>query len=172
LLQVSLTSFQVSPGIGQSEFFYSWVVTAYAIGEMTFALVYAYLYNVVPYTYIFLSLTVSYILGYLLCALSSCGWVILVARFLIGAVSVLGESAFYVYVAEREVDYETAYNVTRGRMDDADRSKKQRRLKEKMYAYRAIGAGTANLIGTGTLVYWFTFSDDPLLISVAIKIYI
>jgi len=147
-----LTSFQVPPGIDQSEFFYSWVVTAYGIGEVTFALVYSGLYNVVPYTYIFLTLVVSYTLGYLLYAVTSCGWVILVARFLIGAVSVLGESAFFVYVAEREVDYETAYNATRGQMNDVDRRKKQRSLKEKMYAYRAVGAGTAYLIGTGTLL--------------------
>jgi len=147
-----LTSFQVPPGIGQSEFFYSWVVTAYGIGEVTFALVYSGLYNVVPYTCIFLTLIVSYILGYLLYAVASCGWVILVARFLIGVISVLGESAFFVYVAEREVDYETAYNATRGRMDDVDGRKKQRSLKEKMYVYRAIGAGTAYLIGTGTLL--------------------
>jgi len=147
-----LTSFQVPPGIDQSEFFYSWVVTAYGIGEVTFALVYSGLYNVVPYTCIFLTLIVSYILGYLLYAVASCGWVILVARFLIGVISVLGESAFFVYVAEREVDYETAYNATRGRMDDVDGRKKQRSLKEKMYVYRAIGAGTAYLIGTGTLL--------------------
>ena len=146
-----MTSFQVPPGIDQSEFFYSWVVTAYGIGEVTFSLVYAGLYNVVPYTYIFLTLVVSYILGYLLYAVASSGWVILVARFLIGGISVLGESAFFVYIAEREVDYEAAYYATRGRVDDVDRSKKQRSLKEKMYAYRAIGAGTAFLIGTGTL---------------------
>ena len=149
---VPLISLQVPPGLGRSEFFYSWVVTASSIGEVTFALVYAGLYNVVPYTFVFLSLIVSYILGYLLHAVTSCGWVILVARFLIGGLSVLVDSAFYVYVAEREVDYEAAYYATRGRMDDVDGSKKQRSLKEKMYAYRTIGAGTAFLIGTGTLV--------------------
>ena len=151
-LAVYMTSLQVPPGLGQSEFFYSWVVTAFSIGEVTFALVYTGLYNVVPYTYVFLSLIVSYILGYLLYAVASSGWEILVARFLIGGLSVLGESAFYVYVAEREVDYEIAYYATRGRMDDVDGSKKPKSLKEKMYAYRTVGTGTAFLIGTGTLV--------------------
>jgi len=60
-------------------------------------------------------------------------------RFLIGGLSVLVESALYVYVADRELDYETAYYATRGRMDDVDGSKKQRSLKEKMYAYRYLG---------------------------------
>ena len=125
-------------------------MTAYSIGEVTFALVYAYLFHVVPYAYIFLSLIVSYILGSILYAVASSGWMIFVARFLVGGSCVLGESVFYVYVAEREVDYERAYYATQDRMDDVDGSKKQRKLKEKMYAYRTIGVGTAFLIGSGT----------------------
>ena len=146
-----LASPQVLPGLGQSEFFYSWVVNSYSIGEMTFALVYAYLFHVVPYTYIFLSLTVSYILGSLLYAVASYGWAILVARFLVGGSSVITQAAFYVYVADREVDYETVNYATQDHMDDTDGSNKERKLKEKMYAYRALTVGTAELIGTGTV---------------------
>ena len=141
--------FQVPPGLGQSEFFYSWVVTAYSIGEVTFALVYAYLFHVVPYAYIFLSLIVSYVLGSLIYAVTSSGLTILAGRFLVGGSAIALQSAFFVYVAEREVDYETAYYAAQDRMDDADGSKEHRKLKERMYAYRVIGIGTADMIGTG-----------------------
>ena len=147
-----LTFLQIFPGLGQSEFFYSGVVTAYSIGEVTFALVYAYLFHVVPYTYIYLSLLMSYILGSVLYAVASHGWMILVARFLVGGCSVINQSTFYVYVAEREVDYEAAYYAAQGEMVDADRNKKGRMLKEKMYAYRILGIGAVGLIGTGTVV--------------------
>ena len=146
-----LTSLQVLPGLGQSEFFYSWVVNAHSFGEVIFSLVYASLFHVVPYIYIFLSLIMSYMLGSLLYAVASQGWMILVSRFLDGGSSVIAQVAFYVYVAGREVDYETAYYATQDCMDDAVRSNKQRKLKEKMYAYRALAIGTAELIGTGTV---------------------
>jgi len=125
-------------------------VTTYSIGEVTFALVYAYLFHVVPYTYIFLSCIMNYILGSLLYAVASSGLVILAARFLVGGSSIVLQSAFFVYVAEREVEYETAYYAAQGHMDDADGSKEQIKLKERMYAYRVLGVGTSDLIGTGT----------------------
>ena len=116
-----------------------------------FSLIYAYLFHVVPYAYIFLSLIMSYILGSILYAVASHGWMILVARFLDGGSSVIAQVAFYVYVAEREVDYETAYYATQDHMDNAYKNKKQRKLKEKMYAYRSLAVGIAELIGTGTV---------------------
>ena len=124
-------------------------MTAFSIGEVTFALVYAYLFHVVPYAYIFLSLIVSYVLSSILYAVASSGWMIFVARFLVGGSSIMCESALYVYVAEREVDYERAYHATQDNMDDAGGSKKQRKLKEKMYSYRTICVGAASLIGAG-----------------------
>jgi len=144
---------QISPGLGQSEFFYSGVVTGYSIGEVTFALVYAYLFHVVPFTYIYLSLMMSYILGSLLYAVPSSGWMILVSRFLVGGSSVINQAVFFVYVAEREVDYETAYYSAQDHKDDAGRSMKRRMLKEKMYAYRILGIGAVDLIGTGIVVH-------------------
>ena len=126
-------------------------MNAYSIGAVTFGLVYAYLLHVVPYTYIFLSLIVSYILGSVLYAVASHGWMILVARFLVGGASVITQAAFYVYIAEREGDYETAYYATQDHIDDTDGSKKQRKLKEKMYSYRTLAVGIAELIGTGTV---------------------
>ena len=148
-----MTHFQV-PGFGQSEFFYSWVVAAYSIGEVTLAVVYAYLFHVVPYTYIFLSLITSYILGSLLYAVASSGWMILIARFLVGGSSVVGESAFYVYIADRELEYEKAYFVAQDDVHDADEGRKEWKLKERMYAYRVLLVGTANLIGTGAVLQY------------------
>ena len=93
----------------------------------------------------------NYILGSLLYAVASSRLVILAARFLVGGSSIVLQSAFFVYVAEREVEYETAYYAAQGHMDaDADGSKEQIKLKERMYAYRVLGVGTSDLIGTGT----------------------
>ena len=127
-------------------------MAAYSIGEVTFALVYAYLFHVVPYAYIFLSLIVSYTLGSLLYAVASQGWMILGARFLMGGSSVVSESVFYVYVADRELEYEKAYFAAQDDVHDADKSRKERKLKERMYTYHALLSGTACLIGTGTVL--------------------
>jgi len=152
---ISLFPFQVLPGLGKSEFFYSWTVAVYSIGEVTFALVYACLFHVVPYTYIFLSLIMSYILGSLFYAVASSGWMILIARFLVGGCCVVGESAFYVYIADREPEYEKAY-AAQNDVHDADKDRKGQKLKERMYAYRVLLIGTANLIGTGTLLQYIS----------------
>jgi len=146
-----LTFLQVTPGLGGSEFFYSWVVTAYSIGEVTFGFVYAYLFNAVPYTYIFLSLIMSYILGSLLYAVASRGWMIWVARFLVGGGCHTTQAAYFVYVAEREMDYETAYYSLQDHKDDAGKNRKGRMLKEKMYAYCFLVIGASSLLGTGNL---------------------
>ena len=126
-------------------------MTAYSIGRVTFSLVFAYLFHAVPYTYIYLSLITSYILGSLLYAVASHGWMILVSRFLFGGSSVISQAAFFVYIAEREVDYERAYHAAQDHKDDADGSRKQRKLKERMYAYRVLCIGVSDLLGTGTV---------------------
>jgi len=80
---------------------------------------------------------------------------ILIARFLVGGSSVVGESAFYVYIADRELEYEKAY-AAQNDVHDADKDRKGQKLKERMYAYRVLLIGTANLIGTGTLLQYIS----------------
>ena len=83
--------------------------------------------------------------------MASHGWMILVSRFLFGGSSVISQAAFFVYIAEREVDYERAYHAAQDHKDDADGSRKQRKLKERMYAYRVLCIGVSDLLGTGTV---------------------
>jgi len=54
-------------------------------------------------------------------------------------------------VAEREMDYETAYYSLQDHKDDAGKNRKGRMLKEKMYAYCFLVIGASSLIGTGNL---------------------
>ena len=70
-----------------------------------------------------------------------------------GGSCVINQAVFFVYVAEREVDYETAYYSAQDHKDDAGRSMKRRMLKEKMYAYRILGIGAVDLIGTGIVIH-------------------
>lgn len=76
----------VWPGLGQSEFFYSWAATIFSFGEVTGALVAGGLTRCVPYRLSFLMSLSICVVGYLLYFLTNEHrvWMILVARFIIG----------------------------------------------------------------------------------------
>lgn len=74
------------PGLGQSEFFYSWAATIFSFGETTGALVAGGFTRCVPYRLSFLMDLSLCVVGYLLYFLTNEHrvWMILVARFIIG----------------------------------------------------------------------------------------
>lgn len=72
------------PGLGQSEFTYSWVVTIYSIGELIGAIVGGLLSSVLTYRFNIFLVNIILLIGGVLYALASQTWMIITARLLMG----------------------------------------------------------------------------------------
>ena len=75
---------KVEPGLEQSEAFYSLTYVALFVGHVIAAVATGLLFNHIPTWYLFLVSTLCHILGYLLYALATSGWMMILARGLAG----------------------------------------------------------------------------------------
>ena len=140
---------QIQHGLGKSEFFYSWTITTYSIGEVVFAPIAGYATVWIPYWYILMAGVLSHTFGYLLYSLSTSGWMILLSRLLTGAFAGVIETLAYSYISERESDYEAAH----AKVSEANNVKvKPMRIKEYMYAFLTVSITLSYLIGPGNLI--------------------
>ena len=75
---------KIEPGLEQSEAFYSLAYVVLCIGHSSSAIAVGILFNFIPTWYLFLVTTLSHTLGYLLYALATHAWMMLLARGLTG----------------------------------------------------------------------------------------
>ena len=146
-------SLQILPGLGRSEFFYSWTITIYSLGEVIMAPIAGYSTRIIPYWYILAVGILMQMFGYIIYAVASEGWMLLVARLLTGGYSGIIETISYSYVSEKEQDYREAYF----QVHEQDLSKKNGKLKlpnvkEKMFSLLTIVVAFAYLLGPGKVV--------------------
>ena len=85
----------MEPGLEQSEAFYSQTFVTLFMGHTTAAVAVGLLFNLIPTWYLFLVSTLCHTLGYLLYALATNGWMMILARGLAGAQ--LGSSISIVF---------------------------------------------------------------------------
>lgn len=142
-----LYEIQIHHGLGKSEFFYSWTVTAYSIGEVAFAPLAGYATVCIPYWYILMIGIAFHIVGFVLYSLSTNGWMVLLSRVLSGAFAGIIETIAYSYISEKESDYEAAHA-------EVYKSKKPKpmRIKEYVYSYLTVAITISYLLGPGKLI--------------------
>ena len=141
-------SLQILPGLGKSEFFYSWMITVYSIGEVILAPVAGYSAKWIPYWYLLLVGIISHTFGYLLYSVATNGWVMLLARFLAGAYSGIIETVGYAYISEKEADYLTSYAKKKS-VYHVNKRIKAPKVKEKTYAFLTVTITVSYLAGPG-----------------------
>ncbi len=101
--------FQVYPGLGQSEFFYSVTITLFSGGAIITGPLVGYLTIWVPYFYLILTSLILHIGANLLSGLASAVWMVAVARFLMGTSFRILYTLSLTYIGNKESNYDRAY---------------------------------------------------------------
>ena len=133
---------QISPGLGQSELFYSWVIAIFNIGALFGAVGTGFLIKYIPYWHLILAILASHTVGYVLYAISYEGWVIMVSKFLSG-IFIGGEMTLALsYFAESSTEYRMIWKQM-GEKCEAGM------VRRKLFAWHNIGVGIGYILGPG-----------------------
>lgn len=109
--------------------------------------------RIIPYWYILTTSILMQTFGYIIYAVASGGWMLLLARLLTGGYSGIIETISYSYVSEKEQDYREAYfQVHKQDSDKKNERLKLPNMKEKMFSLLTIVVAFAYLLGPGKVV--------------------
>ena len=141
---------QIEAGLGLSERFYHVAVSALSIGQLLGAMMASIVSDRIPLWYSTMATLLCHIVGFVVYAMATSGWMIIVARLLsgmfIGIQVVLSLAYFGVsYLRYLEV------------LEPEERTKeegKTTRVKDVLFALFAVSENVGNLIGPGlSMIY-------------------
>ena len=150
------SSQKVEPGLEQSEAFYSLTYVALFVGHTLSAVAVGLLFNLVPTWYLFLVSTLCHTLGYLLYALATNGWTMILARGLAGAQMGSVDSIAFAYYSISFEKY-TENLKTLGRFEE----KKSAKVKGYLFSSSTIGYTFGFGLGVG-MVFSQLCAFNPL----------
>ena len=136
---------QIEPGLGLSEMFYSWSITAISIGQFVGALLAGFFVKVLPYWPVTFGALLLHTTGYLLYALATEGWMIILARLLSGAFIGAEFTLAPAYFSESYDEYLTALKEL------GEKETRKFKAKDILNAAHAISMAIGTAIGTGEL---------------------
>ena len=134
----------MEPGLEQSEAFYSLTYVALFVGHTTAAVATGLLFNLIPTWYLFLVSTLCHILGYLLYALATNGWMMILARVLAGMQLGAIDSLTFSYFGVSFEKYKQNLKIL-----EKLEEKKATRVKGYLFSTNSIGTMLGFLIGAG-----------------------
>jgi MFS family permease len=144
---LNITNENIEPGLEQSETFYSltYVVlfSTYTISAVGAGL----LFNHVPTWYLFMFSTLSHILGYLLYALATNGWMMILARGLAGVQLAACTSLVFAYCSVSFEKYTENLKIL-GKYE----KKKAKRVKGYVFSLFIVGNSLGFAIGIGKVL--------------------
>ena len=149
---------QVEPGLGESEAFYSWVITVFNVGAILGSLSGGLLLKWVPYWHLLLGSLVFHTLGYILYAVASTGWLIMLSKLLSGIFIGAEMTLALAYFGESNSSYKTAIKEL-GKEDG-----KATRVKHQLFALHSVGINIGYVFGPGmyAVVLCFPPSNSTL----------
>ncbi len=134
---------QITPGLGQSEVFYSSVLMLFHGGATFGALLAALLVRVTPYWYLLLFSLTIHTLSYVMYGMAASSWIIAVSKFLSGLFIGMEKTVTFAYFGESYSDY-------LGALEELGREESKRtRMKDRLFALHSIGVNIGFLIGPG-----------------------
>ena len=134
---------QFEPGLGESDKFYSWVISVSNIGGFLGGILGIFFTTILPYWFSFMISLACHTFGFLLYAIVSQGWMMIVSRLLTGIFCGLHRSLAFAYFA---VTYE--YYIS-----ETQESKKYCRIKDLLFALYTVSTSIGFLVGAG-MHYW------------------
>ncbi len=134
---------QIEPGLGQTEAFYSWVITLFNVGALIGGFGTGCLVKFIPYWYLILVSLVLHTVGYIAYAVSTEGWLIMTSKllsgFFIGAELTLALS----YFAETSIDYQAAMKELGKPVESSEA------VRNNLFALHNIGVNIGYFLGPG-----------------------
>ena len=118
------------PGLGLSESFYSWAVSMYSIGELIGAPLAGYMTKYIPYRFTLLLSALLLAIGCFFYAMSLYGWMVLVARLLIGLHTGIGVVVVTAYLGETATEVAAKREAAGGKRDHSGAT-----LKDKLFLW-------------------------------------
>ena len=134
----------MEPGLEQSESFYSLTYVALFVGHVMAAVTTGLLFNLIPTWYLFLVSTLSHTLGYLLYALATNGWMMILARVLAGLQLGAVDSLSFSYFGVSFEKYKQNLKVL-GKFEE----KKVAKVKGYVFSSNSIGTTLGFWVGAG-----------------------
>ena len=134
----------MEPGLEQSESFYSLTYVALFVGHVIAAVTTGLLFNLIPTWYLFLVSTLSHTLGYLLYALVTNGWMMILARVLAGLQLGAVDSLAFSYFGVSFEKYKQNLKIL-GKFEE----KKVAKVKGYVFSSNSIGTTLGFWIGAG-----------------------
>lgn len=135
---------QVEPGLGESEEFYSWVITVFNIGAVLGSLSAGLLLKWMPYWHLLLGSLCLHTLGYILYAIASSGWAIMLSKLMSGVYIGAEMTLALAYFGESSSDYKEA--VVKLGKDE----RKANQMKHRLFALHSVGVNVGYVFGPGT----------------------
>lgn len=138
---------QIEPGLGESEAFYSLVVMVFNFGGLVGALSAGFLIKFLPYWHLLFSGLLLHTFGYILYAVSTQGWLIVISKLLSGVFIGMEMTIVLAYFAEKSVIYQANLKATK-----KDNEKKSPELRGKLFALNNIAVNIGYLLGPGKYI--------------------
>ena len=136
---------QIEPGLGESESLFSLAITCGFIGAFIGSLAAGFLARLIPYWHLNLSSLVSLTVGWSIYAVAVRGWMLLLARFLIGVFIGMHFVLTYAYFGESFEDYVAAQKE----LDNY--GERQAAMKDILFALHGIALYIGYIIAFGEL---------------------
>ena len=136
---------QIEPGLGLSETFYHWVITAHSFGEFLGALLAVYIVSRIPFWYSTMLVLLIDITGFVFYATAINGWMMITARLVAGmSCSMLTVLALTYF----GVSYPLYLEVL-GKEERVREEQKTTKVKDRLFAFKTLAANVGSLLGTG-----------------------
>lgn len=149
-MATTVMSLQLEPGLGESEAFYSWVITVFNVGAVIGSLASGLLLKWVPYWHMVLTSLAFHTLGYIIYAIATTGQLVMLSKLLSGVFIGAEMTLALAYFGESNSSYRTALKDL-GREDD---ERKASRVKHTLFALHSVGVNIGYIFGPGTVTYY------------------
>lgn len=135
---------QLEPGLGLTEQFYSASIALFYTGEFIGAIIAGFLIQIVPYWYVTLASLLIYTVSYVMYALTTMGWLLILSRLLSGGFIGVIVTVAPTYFGHTNEMYVMALKELGKCVKDSNV-----RVKDSLFALHSLGLGCGFLIGTG-----------------------
>ena len=138
---------QVTPGLGQSEEFYSWLISSFNIGALAGSITVAILDRLlVPIWYLWFGCIAAHIIGFVIRGVTYIPALVAVSMFLAGYFSGGHFPIAYIYFARSTVEYEKYLKAECG---DKAASGKGTSIRNHLINFIVVAINTGQIIANG-----------------------
>ena len=141
---------QVTPGLGQSEEFYSWLISSFNIGALAGSITVAILDRLlVPIWYLWFGCIAAHIIGFVIRGVTYIPALVTVSMFLAGYFSGGHYPMVYIYLARSTAEYEKYLKAECG---DKAASGKGKAIRNHLINSIVVAINAAQVIANGKLI--------------------